>query len=107
MATSFSKSPFVQSATSRYMMAIHSRGQVNEVFTMFFDTIAEARKAVALNLGFAFKSENTVRDPLNGFTVATLPAEMVVARTKRYGALTIAHRSDNGTILKLDLLRLE
>jgi hypothetical protein len=109
MATFSSSSPFVQSATSRYMMAIHSKGEVNQVFTMFFNTIAEVRKAVALNLSFMETNERNpalTRDPLNGFTVATLPAELVKARTQRYGCLTVAHRSDGSTKQWLDVISL-
>jgi len=93
------------------MMAIHSKGEVNQVFTMFFDTIAEARKALADNL--SRWQEREIVNPqgldiesLNGFSVKTLPADLVKARTSRYGCCTVASRGDGCTKQWLDIVSL-
>lgn len=86
--------------SSRYMLALQVSGVVVEggnLFTMFFDTFAEVKAAAKRNLDFWTSPEMVVyRQPLNGFSVANLPADFVKSQTRRYGRCEIARRSGNG-----------
>lgn len=101
---------FRQASSSRYMLLTHVSGAVIEggnVFKMYFDTFAEAKVAVKRNIGFWTSPEMAVyHQPLNGFSVANLPAEFVKAQSKRYGRCEIARRSKPGVTQTLVLIAL-
>jgi hypothetical protein len=104
------ENPFHKTGSSRYMLALQVRGvevEGGNLFTMFFDTFAEAKAAAARNLGFWNLPDPTIyKAPLNGFSLAKLPAEFVKAQSRRYGRCEIARRGFCGGSQELVLIAL-
>jgi hypothetical protein len=99
-----------KSGSSRYMLALQVSGvevEGGNLFRLFFDTFAEAKAAVRKNLGFWTSPEMVIyQQPLNGFSVSTLPAEFVKSQTRRYGRCEIARRCGKGATQTMVLIAL-
>lgn len=78
------------------MLAIQVYGvqvEGGNLFRMYFDTFAEAKAATRRNIGFLTSATVPMYfQPLNGFSLANLPAEYVKAQCRRYGRCEIARR---------------
>ena len=99
-----------KTVSSRYMLALQVSGvevEGGNLFRMFFDTFAEAKAFARSNLSRWQSADVPVYvQPLNGFSVANLPAEFVKAQTRRYGRCEVARREFCGGRQELVLIAL-